>query len=396
MKKTFTNFLAFTFFLVSWTLLPLSSYGQIVIEFDDYPQPDSYEVFRFQADINNVQIPAEGADQLWDYSNLEVIGNSLSVFSSAEGDNTFPGAKYVTPRGLTFQAFNYNSLVYGALDENGVYEMGRLPQDTTFSITAISGGPNDALRFVGVPLPFEGRLDLIRFPLSYQDSWTQTSREITPFELTVAAFGLDMVPGARTRITTVTRSVVGWGKLITPNREGESNEPRDVLLMRVDRMTIDSFSLASNPPPQPLMDAFGLTQGFIAEDVFYLFWDQYDNSNLMRVNISEGDIFSVFFKPDHNDIPSSVSALDFTTPLAYPNPISPLQELNIETDQISSNGTFVLTDMNGRQVHNTSFTALAKDKITVPIPAYLTPGMYVFQLIDNTGRVRGIGNISVK
>lgn len=396
MKKTFTNFLTFTLFLVSWTLLPLPSYGQIVIEFDDYPQPDSYEVFRFQADVNNVEIPAEGANQLWDYSNLEVIGNSLSVFSSADGDNTFPGAKYITPRELTFQAFSYNSLVYEAIDENGVYELGRLPQDTTFSITAISGGPNDVLRFVGVPLPFEGRLDFIRFPLSYQDSWTQSHTETTPFELTVAAFGLNMVPGARERTLTQTRTVVGWGKLITPNREGESNEPRDVLLMRVNRVAVDSFSLGGFPPPQQLLDAFGLAQGSTTKDEFYLFWDQHDNSNLMRVNLSEGEITSVFFKPDHNDIPSSVSALDLTAPLAYPNPISPLQELNIETDQISSNGTFILTDMNGRQVHNASFSALANDKITVPIPAYLTPGMYVFQLMDSTGRVEGMGRISVQ
>ena len=396
MKKTFTNFMTITISLIIWTFLPLISYGQIVIEFDDYPQPDSYEVFRFQADFNNVEIPAEGADQIWDYSNLEVIDSTLNVFLSADGDNTFPGAKYVTPRGLNFQGFNYNSLVYEALDENGVYEMGHLPQDTSFSITAISGGPNDVIRFVGEPLPYEGRLDFIRFPLAYQDSWTQSSTVATPFELTVAAFGLDVVPGAQTRYTTVTRSVVGWGKLITPNREGESNEPRDVLLMRADRTTIDSFSLAGNPPPQQLLDAFGLIQGFTSEDVFYLFWDQHDNSNLMRVNSSDGNITSVFFKPDHNEITTSVVNVELTKPLSYPNPISPQQELTITADLIPSNGTFILTDMNGRQVHNESFTAFSNNKITVSIPANLVPGIYSYRLMDITGKVSGIGSINVQ
>lgn len=383
------------FFFVSWFMLVMPAYAQLVIEYDNFPKPESYDVFRFEANTANIQIPAGGEDQLWDYSNLQIIDSTMSIFLSAEGDTTFVGAKYITPRELIFQGFTYNSFVYEAIDENGIYELGRLPQDTSFSITPISGGQNDIIRFVGTPLPFEGRLDLIKFPLSYQDAWTESFTENTIFELTVAGFGLNMVPGSRKRTTTQTRTVIGWGQLITPNKEGGSNEPRDVLLMQGNGVTVDSFFLGGAPAPQPLLDAFGLSQGDVNENEFYLFFDQYDQSNLMRVNVNNTTVTSAFFKPDRNEVSTSVSAFELTPTVAYPNPISPLQELTIQTDQLLTNGTFVLLDMNGRHVHLENFNTLSNDKITISLPGYLMPGLYIFQLTDSVGEVRGIGKINV-
>ena len=385
------RFIFTMFFIV--LLLPV--YSQLVIEYDDFPQPESYEIFRFVADVNNVQIPAGGEDQIWDYSSLSVIDSSMTLFLSTEGDTTFPEAKYKTPSFLQFQGFIYDNTEYDGIDENGAYRVGSLPQDTSFSITQISGGPDDVIRFVGSPSPLDGRIDFIKFPLSYQDTWTESFIETTVFELTVAAFGLNMVPGSRKRTLTQTRTVVGWGELITPNREGGINEPREVLLVQASGITLDSFFLAGAPAPPPLIDAFGLTQGEIFENEFYLFFDQHDPSNLMRINIDGGEIISVFFKPDHNEISTSVSAVELIPSTVYPNPISPMQELTIQTDQDLTNGTFILSDMNGRQALVRSIDSLPNENITISMPGYLTPGLYVFQLISGNGNIRSIGKINV-
>jgi hypothetical protein len=393
MKSTTTIFL----FIFSWGLLPNLINSQIIINYEDYPKPDNYEVFRFIADIDNVQLPSAGANQVWDYSQLQPIGSTENIYLNAEGDSAFPEAKYRSPEVLFFQVFSYNSFQYEGLDENGVYLMGRFSEDTTFSITPITGGPNDALRFVGGPIAFEGRLDYLKFPLTYGDSWAESRIENVPFELTVAAFGLNMVPGHRKRILTQNREVVGWGQLTTPNRDGDANDPREVLLMRVMTTALDSVFLGGAPAPQLLLDAFGLTQGDIVTSEFYLFFEEHDNSNLMRINVNNtGAISSIFFKPDHNDIGSSVRSLSLIPTKTFPNPISPNQDLTIQTIESLSVSAFVLLDINGKIVYNRAISPYSENELTVTLPEYLSSGMYFYQLVNSKGEIRSVGKINVQ
>ncbi|TVQ49094.1 MAG: T9SS C-terminal target domain-containing protein [Saprospirales bacterium] len=393
MKPTFTIFL----FIFSWCLLPGVGNGQLVINYEDFPKPGDYEIFRFIADIDGIQLPSAGEDQVWDYSHLQPLGNTLNVFTKVEDDEDFPEAKYNSPEVLFFQGFSYNSVLYEGYDENGMFLVGRLSDDTTFSITPISGGPNDVIRFVGGPIVFEGRQDFMKFPLSYGNLWTESRIEYVPFELTVAAFGLNMVPGQRKRILSQTREVIGWGQLTTPNRDGDANDPRDVLLMQVQVMAVDSVFLGGAPAPPQLMDAFGLSQGGIVVSEYYLFWDQYDISNLMRINLNNnGEISSIFFKPDHNDIGTSVRNLSLIPANAYPNPISPNQDLTIQTNEPLSLSDFVLSDINGRIVYHQSLSPFSENNLTVTLPEYLSSGMYFYQLVNSQGEVKSIGKLKVQ
>lgn len=391
MKRTSTLFL----FIFSCCMLPGIVNAQILIQYEDYPKPESFELLRFQADPENIEPPTIGEDQLWDYSNLQPIGTINSTVLNAEGDPNFPNAKYVSHGQLSFQNFLFNVSSYEALDENGVYLMGQITADTTFSITPVSGGPNDILRFVGTPEHFEGRLNIIKFPMTYGDTWTETRKERIPFELTVAAFGMDRVPGWRTRTVTQTRTVSGWGQVITPNRDGNPNPPRDVLLMWIEGITVDSFFLGGAPAPQPIMDAFGLIQGEEFNNSFTLFYDQYDVSNLMRANIAaDGSISSVFFKPDHNPI-SSVRNLSLNPAFVFPNPVSPLQDLTIRTEQPISNGKILLFDMNGKTVYSRDVHSSSGQEFGITIPTHLSSGMHIFQLTDENGEIKSVGRITV-
>jgi len=393
MKSTITHL----FLMLAICMIPGLHYGQIVIDYENFPKPESYEVLRYQANPVGIDVPISGVDMEWDYANLEPIDSINSVFFNAEGNTVFPNAKYYTENNLLFLAYFIESSDYEGLDQNGVYGIGRYSIDTTYSITNVTGGPNDRLRFVGGPLSFDGRFDYLKFPMTYGDSWTQDRIEDVPFLLTVAAFGLNQVPGNRKRITTQTREITGWGNMVIPNKDGEPNMPQEVLQMRVERVAVDSFFLGGEPAPPQLLAAFGLTQGSAFQDQFYLFFNTNDQSNIMRVNVSSnGSIESLYYKPEINDMGTSVKSNFLAPVMVFPNPVAPAQTLTIQTEAPVLSGRFELSDLNGRTIFSQTFDSNAGSITSLQMPYFLLPGTYIFQLLDSKGTLKSIGKLNVQ
>jgi hypothetical protein len=293
--------------------------------------------------------------------------------------------------------YTIESSDYDGLDENGVYGIGRYSIDTTYSITNVTGGPNDRLRFVGGSWAFDGRFDYLKFPMTYGDSWTQDRIEDAPFLLTVAAFGMNQVPGNRKRIITQTREITGWGNMVIPNKDGEPNMAQEVLQMRIERVAIDSFFLGGAPAPPQLLAAFGVTQGSISQDQFYLFYTLNDQSNIMRVNVrSNGSIESLYYKPEINDMGTSVKSNVLTPVMFFPNPVAPTQVLTIQTKTPVISGRFELLDLNGRTMFSRAFDSDSGSISSIQMPYYLLPGTYVFQLLDSKGTLQNIGKLNVQ
>lgn len=375
--------------------IALPGVGQITIERDEFPRAENFLDTVIRAVPTTVFAPSEGPDQIWDYSMLSELEFLTNQFVSASGNADFPNALNYEQNNLKFQVFIIPSVTFEAIDDEGWYEPGRFLTDITYSIAGLTGGPNDSLRFVGGPMVFDERLDMVRFPLNYGDEWEQTRIENGNFELSVAAFGLNHTPGTRKRYLHHHRKVAGYGQLTIPAFDGSAGAPTDVLMIKVNRSTTDSIFLAGAPAPPPLMAAFGLTQGSMAADSFYVFYRQDFGAVVLNVNLLGNNEYSAFYRPQSLDAVSATREFQQMKTTYFPNPIRAGQVLTLQTDAPLTAGYFNLTDALGRVAHRSTFEAPVAHQIQVRLPVALFGGMYMYQLTDKAGRLMGTGKLKV-
>ncbi|MGB0931148.1 MAG: hypothetical protein ACPGVB_10250 [Chitinophagales bacterium] len=264
----------------------------VVITKDNFPRGGSFTDIGYFVETDILDAPTEGTGQVWDYSFLTPDSLVTQVYTDASNDPNFSGVLNYISGNILFNGFPISRNQYEAIDEEGWYHKGRTTEEVSYSVTAISGGADDLLRFPDRVVPYGGRLNKLQFPVTYESDWTQNQIENTEFELTVAAFGLNAVPGVNVKTITERREVVGEGKLIIPSEDGSPSLPMDALLLKVDMTGIDSVFLGGAPAPAPLLAAFGVTQGNISvADTRYIFYMPGFGSNVLNVNPASGTFF---------------------------------------------------------------------------------------------------------
>lgn len=361
----------------------------------DFPRFANFtdSVFRTSPE-SEIPRPTFGENQFWDYSYLvDMLVDTLLVeYRDASADSNYPNALNVRNADFLFQSFLVKSELYEGIDEQGWYELGIVVEDTSYSITPITGGLNDTLRFVGGALPYEGRQDFIKFPLNYGDEWTETTIVPTDFRLSVAGFGLNQVPGRRELSSTQERRVVGSGQLVIPTASGSPSAPIDALLFAVVSTTIDSVFLGGAPAPPPLMAAFGLQQGGMTRDSFYVFYTPDFGGKILDLGEGPG---RAFYHPIAAQTISSLYQPNLAVTKAFPNPILAGQSLRIELENPMSGGLLRLVDMQGRVLLQQAFDALGGQSPELRLPIHIPPGVYIYQLFDHTQQLYGAGKVQL-
>lgn len=390
MKTTLTSILC---------LFALPLLAQVTIDQSSFPRPAGYMESGLQASTSGVAIPSEGTGQTWDYSGLTSMGAFSNDWIDATGDTDFPTALSFRNVNLTFQAFGMRGREYEAVDADGWYEQGKIILDTTHSITAISGGANDVLNFPDQVDLYEGRLNFVDFPVNYNSTWAQGYVEHTQFNLTVAGFGLNNVPGVSERTVSQTRTAVGEGTLVIPDANGNPSTELDAILIKVEnRMQVDSFFLGGQMAPAPLLSAFGLTQGAVAElDDFYVFYTPNFPSTVLNINLnSSGGISTVYYKPQAAELATSIgNELSFNAMRTYPNPIKAGDVMNIELLGKPNVSSMELIDLAGRKVFATAIsTNLGIARVT--LPSELVSGMYTMVLRGKDAEALSMNKLLVK
>lgn len=368
MKKVFTS-------ILSLAALPL--FAQVVIDQSNFMRPAGFTDNGFQASATGVVTPSHGDNQTWDYSGLVNANPFATVWMDASGNTDFPTALNYRDQQLSFQGFPIPAQLYEAVDADGWYDLGRVLEEATFSITAISGGANDVLQFPAQVQEYEGRLNALDFPVEFEKTWTQSYIERTQFNLTVAAFGLDNAPGEAQRIHTQTRSVVGQGQLIIPDANGNPSGPLDALLIRIERSAEDSTFLGGAPAPAPLMSAFGLTQGSTVTEEYYAFYIEGFYHTPLNINLDDqGNVSSVFYRPSAAELATSIAdGPNMDALRTYPNPIAAGETLTIALGNQTA-VTVEMVDMTGRTVASSSIKEVNAGQARINLPASLTSGIY--------------------
>jgi hypothetical protein len=354
--------------------------AQITLNSDNFVRADNFTDTLFTTFGSAVAFPEAGEDMLWDYSFLPV--DSGIVFDYTAGsDPALPGSSSYEIGGIALGPFNVPSLAWHRTDESRWERSGETLTDTTLSVTPLTGGPSDVLHFVGGTQPYlpEGA-NTLPFPTTFSDTWNTTYRRKVPFELTVAAFGLNATPGSFEQDITFEREVIGYGQLRLPTYPEGRGKPIDVLLVRSYETIVDSIFLGGQPGPPPLISAFGLEQGAINRDTIYVFYGLSERgASLLTLakSTDEATYRSAQFEPATGVGNPSLISLG-----ASPNPLAVGAELSIVPSQPVLVGTVLeLYDMSGRSVLRHSVEARS-ERISLRVPAGLPSGFY---LITATG-----------
>jgi len=214
-------------------------------------------------------VPATGKNNTWNYGELTNNDAFSSTVSYAPPNNNF----FSTARRKTDFIFPLNETIliqetgYEADDNNAYHRLGRSIQRQAFPLGALSGFALDSLVINQQDVSDERTLNFVTYPCQTSSSWSSSIRARTGFQLSFIAFGLDHTPGEFVQRQTLTRSVVGSGKMRIPG----ADKKIDVLMVRSTFTNIDSVYLGGLPAPPEILAAFGLIQGQETDVTQYVF-----------------------------------------------------------------------------------------------------------------------------
>lgn len=382
------------------TFLCFSGLGaQITINQGNFPRQKSFIDTVVDASFSSLTVPTHGSGQVWDFSGVSVAATNNYTYMDASSSTNFTGAWTYANRDLDFQTLLIGSDEYESLDANGWYMLGRTIQEVTYSISTVSGGPNDSLKFVGGNYLYPGSYDQVRFPLAYQDQWVCNYRQDVDFELTVAAYALNQEPGKNSRYFTQDRKVVGEGTLVIKDKNGNPSNPFNALLIRVVRNVIDSTFLSGAPAPAALMTAFGLTQGATEADSFYVFYAPGFGAPVMSMGIGAGNqIVYLAYRPGAAILggPTQIeNQMEFDSDfLLMPNPVNRGSVVGWKTRNPELNGSIHLYNSAGQLVIQKEFKTDYSGSGNIQLPEAISPGIYFVKMLDESGVL--IGNKTLR
>ena len=242
-------------------VLQQSAGAQVKITNNDYPLEPGLDSVWFDQSGASIPIPEKGPNKQYDYSGL--IRTSSQILKILDGGkhSVIKGATHKHRGDYTIQGYDFRTFEYVRVDADGYSTVGRAQFDTSHSLILVTGNANDIMHFPDYDQEYTHPRTMMKFPFAYEDEWSGMDIQVTKFDITVAAFGLNQVPGEIVRRRYQKREVVGYGELTIPDGEGGKSLPINVLLVNTRDSIIDSVFLAGQPAPTALLDAFKFTQG---------------------------------------------------------------------------------------------------------------------------------------
>jgi hypothetical protein len=398
MKK----FLILTLCVASFVL---SLKGQITINRADYGISSTgldSAYYKWMTKTGAVS-PILGNNQTWDYTGLkDSVPDYYKYYRTPAASfgaipAIFADATHAFNSTVFFQAFPLPFRVYEKLDATGHGEVGYLSLGAKYSVATISGGATDTLYFPVASLRFTSQPFLYKFPMTANTAWRNSYKDTTHLQLSVAAFGLNKVPGMRVAQYTSLDTVIGWGTLRLRNPSGGTALSYSVLLKRETQTRRDSFFLGGAPAPAAIMVAFGLTQGaltvyptrniFIGSVGFKEPFLTIETDAAGTVTFIKRAVASnIGLTVDSRETPDYAVA---TT--VYPNPTT--EGVNFEFQKTS------LPDWN-IMVYNAAGQIVSINRVSAPqgsvnqriaLASSLPSGTYFYNLLDETSLIRANG-----
>lgn len=396
MRPAFLRFSTFIFILYA---LPGAS--QVTITQSDILRPASFTDSSRVITDPGIPFPQEGADILWDYSSIGLGVLDTTVYTDATNDPDFTDAlNYFSSDVQLFLggfSFEVPSNTYEAIDADGWYRTGRAFGSLTVPLTPISGGANDRIDYLANKADYVGRMNFLEFPMTYPNQWDGGYYFDLNYEVTVAAFGLNQTPAFTRTTVTEEREVVGYGSIILPRSDGSPSGEIEVLLVKGRFVEVDSFFLGGSPAPPAILNAFGLEQGLARGRNFYNFYAPGIGTPLLLSEspLGGGATDRIIYWPQLADMTTSTRELRIPVAKSFPNPASSTSAITIILEQFTTSGQVRFIDLQGRVLQTVDYTSNGSNSLEVEVPASLSNGMLMYQVLDENNDLIGVGKLQV-
>ncbi len=382
-------------------MVALNLAAQITIERDDFIlSPNDTVLFWVEEDPSLIEFPTAGIDQVWDYRNLAFDPNSNFRYLFTAGTSPeLPDANIVGSSRIptSLDGVFFDVAFQAVVDEQGYRTIGRIDEAEKVSLAAMTGGPTDSINFVRTVNEYASPVWDSQFPLRYEDEILGDLELRNNFLLSVAAFGLNNVPGSAAVLTAMERKTTGWGKLLVTNPVDGQEIELDVLLVEDVSTLRDTFTLAGAPAPDALLQAFGLAQGRERERREYFFWAKDYRTAVLRFYLSPEGLESVELNKNIRQVISSTRQVDApeVSLQVAPNPSSDYCSVVFDKPET---GVWTLRLFNALgQAVKTQRLVEGRGMMNQNLElSHLPAGIFHLVLMDESGAIRGREKISIR
>lgn len=347
--------------LACFGLATLGASAQITIESTDFRLPVEPDTAYLQlVGAGNVTI-AGGNAATWDFSSL-FAGRELDYVLEPVNRTDIPDAmgRIEVPTyiggGVTLDQFYH----YYTKDANSYREVAFEIEKKSFSIGGLTGDMNDSIITIDTLMTFNA--PIIEFPLTSNSTWNSAYTARVPFYLTIeSAAWYDELITLRQDITA-TDSCVGYGTVILP-----SGNQTDVLLVKSDRVRVDSIFMNNSPMDPITASNFGFRQNDTLLITQWSFFAKGMNQVVFQHTTVDGTDGTPYYYRGNGL--SVEEGTELSALVVFPNPAKD------RVTVIGARGEVAIYDMNGRCVKR---TMVESAEATIDV-SDLTPGMYVLQ-----------------
>jgi hypothetical protein len=345
------------------------------------------------ASISGIKIPSDGANQAWDFSEMKGGPLKNTVLKSAP---SFSVSAVVDTAGTETISGNYgiNSGIVYDTDTSGLILSGGMIPKQTFSLYSVTFNVKDSLYIPAQA--FHIHRNLIKFPSSYQTTWTTYSRHSLNFKIRAAAYFPGLMPASKVVNTIVYDSVAGWGTLQIPSAN-RGSLPYRVLMVKRKTVTVDSFYLGGLPAPALLLSGFGVKQSDIAKQYDEFFYREGSAMALMSLDFGNDSTYSNTIDASYNadNVESGIDASLSSTAefIIFPNPASEYIRINpaYNSDKVIS---ITITNSIGQKIKDISFSELGANNWNIDVHD-LKPGIFLVNFKGRNGVVTGSSRFTI-
>jgi hypothetical protein len=384
--------------MLGLTAMSNSGHAQITINAADFPteQVPFRTSYYFAGNISDFTTPTMGANQVWDFQNIEkTFLADFDYFTT--NDPFFPESYHYEAGAAALSSFYIKTDYHYSLDQDGYFMYAKHQYDTTYSIAAATGSPGDNVHFPEHKQIYSVNEKIVALPLAFGDTWIDDLIRITPFEITVGAFGLNNTPGYHQRSWYKEAEVTGYGKLMMTDSAGNASDSMDVLQVTAVSAVIDSFFIGGQPAPAALLAGLGLTQGATFSDIKMYYYRKGYGDVLVELSLASEvagtPISSLRFNENGAKeyvAPTPEGIADFSNKSVnmFPNPAVAGSVLNLTSANADAHFSAVrMISMDGREVLSNTFQNMDNSAKQLTLPNNLAPGVYFVQVLSNENEV---------
>ena len=368
------------------------SKSQVEIQLSDITLKNGHTIYTRTLSNSAFSEFAVGADQQWDFSGAEMIGEMMTYeYTTPPVNSAFSTATHATLGMFGFPSIGYvvPTATFYELNQDGYFELGNY-HDSTFIPLSQDEQTNATVatqNSLFLPTPRLG----YQLPMVYNETEMITPEPVKrniDIVLNVPAAGLTDAPFNYFRTELLSFKTVGWGKLKLAGFEMEE----DVIVVERYRSQVDSFYLYGGPAPAMLLTGFGLEQGSTSNFRTLFFYAKGYPQAILTLSLNaEGQVLYAEQMSYNPTMSVNNQDLGVNQPNVFPNPSN--GEFTVDIKDYADAKYVEVYSMTGELLLKKNLEAGSSQSTFRLINAQ--SGSYIFSINNESGRSLTSGKLMI-